>query len=128
MTKEVFIETINFMKIRKDNEIVINNYLTIEFGDSIVYPYSRYEVQMVKVLENVFNDVSGWISYFIYELDFGRQWKPGTVTEDGKDVPLSTPEELYNMLANNLNDTIQKLKERNAMLNNQLAELEADLK
>ena len=100
MTKEVFVETINFMKTRFDNEIVINNYLTAEFGDAIFYPYSNYEVQMVKVLEDIFHDTGEWISYYIYELDFGRKWEPGCVTEDGKDIPLSTPEELYDMLGN----------------------------
>ena len=126
MTKEVFVETINFMKTRFDNEIVINNYLTAEFGDAIFYPYSNYEVQMVKVLEDIFHDTGEWISYYIYELDFGRKWEPGCVTEDGKDIPLSTPEELYDMLAYNLDDKIQELKKENAKLNNELAELEAD--
>ena len=126
MTKEVFVETINFMKTRFDNEIIINNYLTAEFGDAIFYPYSHYEVQMIKVLEDVFDDTSEWISYFIYELDFGRKWKPGCVTEDGKDIPLSTPEQLYDMISENLEHKIRDLKNRNAKLNNELAELEAD--
>ena len=42
----------------------------------------------------------------MFELDFGEKWKEGCVTEtktvDGKDVevdvPLSTPEDLYDML------------------------------
>ena len=126
MTKEVFVETINFMKTRFDNEIVINNYLTAEFGDAIFYPYSNYESQMIKVLENVFDDTNEWISYFIYELDFGRKWKPGCVTEDGKDIPLSTPEQLYDMISENLEYKIQDLKMQNVKLNNELAELEAD--
>ena len=127
MTKNVFIETINFMKTRHDNEIVINNYLSTEFGDAIFYPYSNYEAQMIKVLEDIFSDTGEWISYYIYELDFGRQWKTGCITEDGKDIPLSTPEELYDMLSDNLKDKIQELQKRNVELNNELAELEADL-
>jgi len=127
MTKELFVETINFMKTRSDNERVINNYLTVEFEDAIFYPYSKYETQMIKVLEDIFQDESEWITYFIYELDFGRQWEPGTVMIDEKDIPLSTPEELYDMLADNLKDTIQELKKYNSELNNQLAELEVDL-
>lgn len=39
------------------------------------------------------------IDYFCWELDFGRNWKPGMIKdEDGKDVRMSTPEELYDFL------------------------------
>lgn len=44
---------------------------------------------------------SGWsdISYWIYDLDFGRKWKPKMVTrKDGSDVVLNTAHKLYDWL------------------------------
>lgn len=39
------------------------------------------------------------LDYFVYELDFGAKWHPGCcIDEHGNDIPLSTPEELYDAL------------------------------
>lgn len=39
------------------------------------------------------------ISYWIYDLDFGRNWKPKMVTrKDGSDVVLNTAHKLYDWL------------------------------
>ena len=36
------------------------------------------------------------IDYFCWELDFGKKWYPGCITEmDGTEIKLSTPEELW---------------------------------
>lgn len=52
------------------------------------------------LLEKVMNDCKGgWISYYCWELDFGRDYTEGCVeNEDGVPVPLSTPDDLYNIL------------------------------
>lgn len=37
------------------------------------------------------------LSYFMYDLDYGRNWKPGTITDsDGNDLKLATMEDLWN--------------------------------
>lgn len=38
------------------------------------------------------------LDYYCYELDFGRKWKPGMITIDGKDIPCRNAEELWNMI------------------------------
>ena len=39
------------------------------------------------------------ISYFIYELDFGRDWEPGMIVDrEGNDIDFSTAEKLYDYL------------------------------
>lgn len=39
------------------------------------------------------------LSYYIYDLDFGKKYYPGCVSEvNGDDCPLSTPDELYDDL------------------------------
>lgn len=38
------------------------------------------------------------IDYYMYELDFGKKWKPGCLTIDDKDIPLRNSEDLWNIL------------------------------
>lgn len=39
------------------------------------------------------------ISYFMYEIDFGRAWTPDSITEiDGTPIDISTAEKLYDYL------------------------------
>lgn len=52
---------------------------------------------VVNLLENIFdNDM---ISYWIYELDYGRKYEDGRVQDvDGKIIDISTCEKLYDYL------------------------------
>ena len=100
--KDLFVQTINFIKERNDAMDKINNAFSAEFDDSVFYPYFKYESQMVKVLAASFDYdddiIRDWIEYYCYELDFGRKHKIGDVTFNGVPIPLGTPEELYDML------------------------------
>lgn len=103
ISEEDFCEIIDFMAKRQKNEFKINELFTIEFGDSMFYPHSKYEMMVVNLLEKLFKDEeNGWITYFLYELDCGKSWKPGTATEGDKDIPLSNAKELYALLVENL--------------------------
>lgn len=45
------------------------------------------------------NEKDSIISYWLYELNGGADWKPGTVTDvDGTDIKLQTPEDVYKYL------------------------------
>lgn len=100
--KDLFVQTINFIKERSDVMRKINKVFADEFVDSTFYPYFKYETQMLKVLAASFDYkddvIEDWISYYCYELDFGREHKLGDVEFDGAPIPLGTPEELYDML------------------------------
>ena len=100
--KELFVQTMNFIKERSDAVNKINKVFTDEFDDSVFYPYFKYETQILKVLAASFDYdddiIYDWISYYCYELDFGRDHKLGDVTENDVHIPLGTPEELYDML------------------------------
>ena len=101
ISKEQFVKCIDFIIKRSEAQEKINELFTNEFEDAIFYPYFKYETAYVDLLELIFNDTeNNWISYFIYELDFGRKWKPGMVTDDFGDVPMSSAEELYDFLIN----------------------------
>ena len=61
--------------------------------------------EVIRLLEMILDDRDGDISYWVWELDFGRKWKPGCVTDsDGTDIKLETAEDLYHYLTSNLND------------------------
>lgn len=61
--------------------------------------FPSLECDVVRLLENIMQDKGEWISYWVFELDFGRKYKDGTVTEaDGSIIKLKTVEDLYNYL------------------------------
>ena len=99
LTLEQFTNFINFIKDRDEAMNKINKLFTNEFEDSIFYPYFRYEAQFVKLLELTMHDNGDYISYFLYELNFGEKWEPGCIIdENDNDIPLGTIVDLYNIL------------------------------
>lgn len=56
---------------------------------------------LLQTLEIYFEDESEWISYYIYELNFGKKYKDGMITIDDTIVRLSNTKELYNLLMEN---------------------------
>jgi hypothetical protein len=107
ISKELFIETINFIKERNDAQNKIDKLFRKEFTDGLFWPYCRYETQIVKVLEEIMGDKENqWISYYCWEKDYGRDERLGYPTnKDGKVIPLATPEDLWNLLISNEKDS-----------------------
>ena len=71
---------------------------------------SRLEDALIRELEKEFEDEDSWISYFVYELEYGtKEWagKCGTM-KDGKPICLETPEDLYDLLVDNLRENRSK--------------------
>ncbi len=51
------------------------------------------------ILKDAMKDNDDWIPYFVYELDWGSKYEPGSITEaDGKVIPLGTLSDLYDLL------------------------------
>lgn len=58
---------------------------------------------VISLLEDMFQDEAGWISYFCFELGYGKYYKEGTIYDnEGNIIPLSTAAELYDFLMSNL--------------------------
>lgn len=107
MTKKLFIEALSFLEERSKFQEDLQNLLDeeLEEGFNFLYPYTKWENMLVRILEDEFEasfeggQRTDWISYFIYELEFGKKWEPGTITDsDGSDMDLSTSEKLYDFL------------------------------
>lgn len=62
--------------------------------------------ECVGMLERMYEDDGQWISYYIFELNYGHYWKPGAVTysEGKEDIPLGTPDNLWDFLIRNLRE------------------------
>jgi hypothetical protein len=54
---------------------------------------------VVFLLRKLLKDAVENIDYFIYELDYGRKYEPGMITDkNGADIDFSTAEKLYDYL------------------------------
>lgn len=100
LTKEEFVKKLNFIKERDEAQSKIGELFEKEFEDSIFLPYSRWQAEYINLLEKIMRDTeNNWISYWIYELDYGTKYKDGDVTEtDGSIIRMASAEDLYNFL------------------------------
>jgi len=58
---------------------------------------------IVKLLEFIFQDESEWIQYWLWELDFGKEaTRLGAFDANNEPIPLSTVNDLYNLLLKNM--------------------------
>ena len=100
ISKEDFIAIIEDIKGVNDYHNGLNNYFRKSGVDGYIFQ-PDCTASVIKLLHNIFGeaDRDEWIDYFCFELDFGKKWKEGTITEkDGTDIKLETPEDLYNYL------------------------------
>lgn len=107
LSKKDFNDVMSFIQERQKVEFEINGIFSKEFFDCSFFPYSKYEAMMIKLLSIIMEDESSWISYFIYELEFGEKYEDGDITatdKDGKEVviPMKTIDDLYQVLVDNI--------------------------
>ena len=103
MTKEEFCQLIAHIREREEKWNKL--WRLIGFHDD--FNEMRYLDDLVTCLERLFDDEDDTISYWIWELEFGEQYKPGSVMlkknpgdEEYSPVCLRTAENLFNYLAN----------------------------
>ena len=104
LTKLEFVEILN--RLREATELVdkveelfrsSRENLECDFCNGAGLQIS-HEGIVVKLLEKLMQDSFGNISYFIYELDYGREYQEGCVSDKNGNVDIGTPEELYDFL------------------------------
>ena len=109
MEKQTFIDCINALEKQTRQDIANSVLLAKVFKGSHsanLLPDNHYLTNIIiKILQEEFKDKSAdsWIEYYCYELDFGAEnWRLKTYDENKKEIPLSNPEQLYNLLISNL--------------------------
>ena len=103
ISKEKFVEIINRLRAYNDlqnkiddlfKENIDNKEMDFMNAGSICI---GHESVVVYLLERMFD--TDMISYFIYELEYGKKYKAGCVLdEDVNEIDLSTAEKLYDYL------------------------------
>lgn len=103
LTFEQFSDCIETIQDQMEDETALNDLLSNRFALEPTMLYNSLLTEYIKLLRHVFNDESDWISYYIYDLDFGKEYHEGVVRdENGQNIPLLTIEDLYNLLIENM--------------------------
>ena len=104
ISKKEFVSIINTIRDRNDLVAKIDDicleYRTL-LKDDLPYSGSMIlggEEEILKLLESLMKDTCGDISWFMWEVDFGRRFVMGYYTDNGKDIDLSSAEKLYDYL------------------------------
>lgn len=113
INKNEFVEIINRLKNYNDLKDKIDN-LFRELVDNTEQDFCNagsicigHESVVVNLLEKMFE--TDLISWWIYELNYGKRYKAGCLTTyDNREINVSTPENLYDVLIKDL-----KEKEKN---------------
>lgn len=97
--RKKFITMIRELRMLKEAEDNLNKAFKIFEPDFSCISFGRYETLILTALEYAFKDKDGWISYFVYDLEFGKKWHKKCITDkDGKDIPLKNANDLYNLI------------------------------
>lgn len=105
--EDLFYEILTYLQAMQDLEsefkiMLEKSNLDVEFHRNSFVDMKLVDF-LLRALEKMFLDSERWIRYWITELDFGRKWEPGTVTDsDGTDVKLQTAQQLHAFLLKKL--------------------------
>lgn len=104
ITKEKFFEILDYLQEVNEFEnqlrvIFKNNGRTTDFMDAAMFTDYYMIEYILDLLEDEFNDINHWISYWIYELDFGKILCPKYMLN--QNIKIQTKDELYNFLLEN---------------------------
>ena len=110
LSKTEFTTLIKFITCKHKQETKfckVLEELSNEAGFCDAFIYTEYEAYLIKLLHQLMNDKQGWIEYWLYDCDYGKSFKMGSVTDkDGLAIDLSTPDLLYDFLVRgNVNES-----------------------
>ena len=108
LSEQEFVDIINRLREVSDlqeqvNKLFRNSRENIEndFCNAAALQIS-HESSVVFLLKRIMRDQYEYIDYFIYELDYGRKYETGMITdENGQDIDIHTQNLLYDFISNN---------------------------
>ena len=72
-------------------------------------PLDRVYVDLIDLLETAMGDTRNhWISFFIYNMDFGSRADAVTVMDNCKEISLSNTRELWDLLVHEIGKEMRK--------------------
>lgn len=104
ITKNKFVEIIDrlreasdFVDETNDRARKLNDAIISDFFNASSLSISHESI-VLELLENMFN-ADDTLSWWIYELNYGREYKDGIIQDvNGRNIDLSTAEKLYDFL------------------------------
>jgi len=98
MTYKTFNNLITrLIEIRRDGEN-LNKALRRFSPDFNCLYFSKQEDLIIDCLKELMGDENDWIGYWLYELNYGKEVKKDSVSIKGKNIPIKTIKDLYNLL------------------------------
>ncbi len=88
-----YLEFHHYLQIIRDTQKKIDKLTTLLHVEYIDM-FDQLVASNVELLELAMNDTDGWISFWCFECDFGRD-AGGRVTVDEQKVDIGTTEKLY---------------------------------
>jgi len=99
MNKEKFIELVTELCALRKAEDNLNIAFKVFEPDFNYVCFGRYESLIVKSIKIAVGDEYDYLSYWLYDLDLGRNAKKGSVTDkNGKSIPIKTISNLYDLI------------------------------
>lgn len=108
ITKEHFVACIETLREADDMarriNAVVRDYGRGDFIDGYAFSDTDTETRLLETLEIALGDKNHWISWFCIEADYGRDPEYiASVTWNGEDYILNSPETLYDYLTQQKN-------------------------
>lgn len=98
MKKELFTKCIEQLKAHQEKSDKICNLLdSLSEETNCFYPFDDDDQLIFSILADYYSEeiLENDIAYFCYDLEFGKYWAPGTITQDDKDIKMETIDDLY---------------------------------
>jgi len=102
ITKENFIKYIGELEKINKAEEELGDVLSKFSRENRFFTLGCIDIA-IKILQDIFKDhENDWIGYAVYELDWFKEYREGTITYMGDNVPLANAGDLYDLLIENL--------------------------
>lgn len=100
LSKEKFVKYIKDIQTVVEYESGLYDFLTKHKVGGYIFQPNCIDT-VIDLLNTIFgeSDNDGWINYFVWELNFGKEYKDGMVlNSESKPIRLDTAERLYDFL------------------------------
>jgi hypothetical protein len=103
VSKSLFLETMEAIEKQYKHDQKCNTAFKTLLPNDYTSGYDNHWVnnELIKYLQKAMNDehAESWIEYFLWELDFGKKYRPGSVIrKDKTHIDLSNTGKLYDYL------------------------------
>ena len=100
--KKMFVEIINNIKVQETIDQSFSTALETVCDSYCIYNTNNKNYEsLFTLLKTLFEDNDEWISWWIYEKDFGSKKEMKAYYKNDKEIKLDTPEQLYDFLIKN---------------------------